>query len=113
VSEKETGTGSRSINENSFEEALWQIHQREWPAGDKIAGARHAAEMWDIADAALQGVKHPAIREALDRGFMTACSGDGEYQIKISFETLAEMQAAHQALVRASAFTPAESKGAT
>lgn len=28
------------------------IHEREWPAGDKTKGARHAQKMWDIADAA-------------------------------------------------------------
>jgi len=37
-----------------YEDALWKIHQREWPAGCKISGARHASEMWDIADKALQ-----------------------------------------------------------
>lgn len=30
------------------------IHEREWPAGDKIKAARHARVMWEIADAARQ-----------------------------------------------------------
>lgn len=34
-----------------------------------------------------------------EKGFMTACSGDGEHQIKITFETLQEMQDAHTHLV--------------
>lgn len=37
----------------------------------------------------------------LKRGFMTACSGDSQYQIKIDFETLDEMQAAHTAFAGA------------
>ena len=32
--------------------AIRLIHEREWPAGDKTKGARHAQKMWDIADAA-------------------------------------------------------------
>jgi hypothetical protein len=43
-----------------------------------------------------------AIPTALSRGFMTACSGDGEYQIKITFETIEDMHAAHAALSLAS-----------
>ena len=29
-----------------------RIHEREWPAGDKTKAAKHAAEMWAIADEA-------------------------------------------------------------
>lgn len=32
--------------------AIRLIHEREWPAGDKTKAAKHAAEMWAIADAA-------------------------------------------------------------
>jgi hypothetical protein len=40
------------------------------------------------------------LREALSKGFMTAVSGDDEYQIKIGFETLRGMQQAHLAICR-------------
>ena len=54
---------------------------------------------YEAAADEIERLRECAALEPLQRGFMTACSGDGEYQIKISFETLAEMQAAHKALV--------------
>jgi hypothetical protein len=48
------GLASTADRAEKYEDALSSIHQREWPAGCKISGARHASEMWDIADAALQ-----------------------------------------------------------
>lgn len=33
-----------------LEAALRRIHEREWPAGDHTKAARHAAQMWAIAD---------------------------------------------------------------
>ena len=41
-----------------------------------------------------------ALEAALRLGcYMTACAGDGEYQIKIGFASLVDMQTAHFALV--------------
>lgn len=46
--------------------AMWKIHQREWPAGDIQRAARHASEMWDIAD------------EILEQEPPRSLAGDGE-----------------------------------
>lgn len=35
-----------------LEASIRRIHEREWPAGDKDKAAKHAAEMWAIADEA-------------------------------------------------------------
>jgi hypothetical protein len=40
----------------TLEEAMWKIHARSWAAGDIKAGAKHAAEMWAIADQALHNL---------------------------------------------------------
>jgi len=35
-----------------LKDAIRRIHEREWPAGDQKKAAKHAAEMWAIADEA-------------------------------------------------------------
>lgn len=42
--------------------ALRRIHEREWPAADHFRAARHAAEMWDIADRALDAIGPPNLK---------------------------------------------------
>jgi Zn-dependent alcohol dehydrogenase len=53
-----------------------------------------------ISSPQAQETRYP-LREAMLRGCMSACTGDGEHQIKINFETLEDMQEARRALYHA------------
>ena len=58
---------------------------------------------------AINETRYP-IREAMLRGCMSTCTGNGEHQIKISFETLEDMQEARRALYHAIRQEPASKK---
>lgn len=55
---------------------------------------------------ALNETRYP-LREAMLRGCMSTCTGDGEHQLKLAFETLEDMQEARRALYHAIRQEPA------
>ena len=68
--------------------------------GELALRDRHDRERLDTI--LKQAARIDALEAALRLGcYLTACAGDGEYQIKIGFASLADMQTAHSVLVAA------------